>query len=451
MTDTSLSSAPAEPGSGYAPIEATSAPPFGRYERMLAGRYMRAKRAHGGVALISLIAFVGIMLAVGVLIVVMSVMNGFRDTLLSKILGVEAHAYVYTLDLPPADVDELAARLTTLKGITHAAPVLRGQGLAASTGVAGGGVVVTGIRPEDLANVEIVVESVQSGRGGAGGDLSLFGEGFKSGDYVVVGRGVADQLGLTVGDEITIVTVANTYTVTGSTPRRKAYEIAATFSVGSSNYDGVLAYMPLEQARIFFQRREATDYIEVRVEDPDKIDSYLPALRAAVEPDGFVRDWRDQNQAFFTALKVERNVMRIILMLVVAIAAMNIISGLVMLAKNKGRDIAILRTMGATRGGIVRVFFLTGATIGVLGTLAGLVVGVLFCLYIEPIQGFVEAVTGTRVFDPSIYMLSRLPAKLEWSEVFLVASWGLVMACAATLPPAWNAARQDPVEALRNE
>lgn len=425
-----------------APLPGRSAP-FGVWERTLAWRYLRARRSHGGVALITVLSFLAIMLAVAVLIIVMSVMNGFRQELVSKLLGVEGHVYVTTAGLPPDEVDELAAALAEIDGVVSTTPVLTGPAMAMGAADVAPAFVY-GVAPEDVADFSLVTEGIVAG------SREGFGEGRNGGDLVLAGYRLAARFGLTAGRDLTLMSASGTPTALGAAPRRKAYEIAATFAIGMSEYDSLLVFMPIEQARVFLNRPDATDQIEVRIADPDQVERARRAV-AEVVPLGLpVRDWRDRHQSLVNALKVERNVMRLILMMIVAIAAMNIISGLVMLVKNKARDIAILRTMGASRGAVLRVFIMSGAAVGIMGTIAGLVLGVLFCVNIAAIQAGVEAVFG-EVFNSEIYFLDNIPAQIEWSEVALVTFWGFFMSCLATLPPAWGAARLDPVEALRYE
>ena len=284
-----------------------------------------------------------------------------------------------------------------------------------------------------------------------GGSLGSFGQGEYGGDNLVVGERLAASLGVVPGDVITLISPTGEATAFGSAPREKEYVVGAVFSVGMSEYDQAFVYMPLEQAQLFFGRDTAVDVIEMQVADPDKARDMKDDIARAAGPGAIVSDWTEKNQSFFDALMIERNVMRLILMMIVAIAAMNIISGLVMLVKNKGRDIAILRTMGASQGAILRIFFMAGAAVGVLGTITGLVIGALFCIYIGPIQQAVEFVTGANVFSADVYFLSHIPAKIDWGEVALVTGWGLLMSFLATLPPAWRASHIDPVEALRYE
>ncbi|MGZ6019165.1 MAG: lipoprotein-releasing ABC transporter permease subunit [Phenylobacterium sp.] len=412
---------------------------------MLASRYLRAKKSEGGVALISIISFTGVTLAVAILIIVMSVMNGFRAELLNKILGFNGHIFVTGGLLDNAAMrDAAVARIVKVPSVTQAIPVIEAQAIAMGpTQITGA--IVRGLSPRDLAQTRIVAGNITKG------SIKDFGQGQYGGDVVVVGERLAEQLGVKPGDNITLISPSGGATAFGGTPLQKPYMVGATFTAGMSQYDQAYIFMPLEQAQLFFGREGSVDAIEVRLTDPDKAEGLKAAINRAAGPTALVADWTQRDASYWGALKVERNVMRLILMMLVVIAAMNIISGLVMLVKNKGRDIAILRTIGAGQGAILRIFFMAGAAIGAAGTLAGLALGVLVSVYIDPIQSFVEWATGQQVFSSDVYFLSRLPAKVDWLEVTIIVGFSLAMSMVWTLPPAWRASRLDPVEALRYE
>ncbi len=422
----------------------SDARPFGVWERTLAYRYLRAKRREGGVALVSIISFVGILLAVATLIIVMSVMNGFRTELVGRMLGFNGDAFVTGPAINGPGRAALIARLRTIPGITQVLPVVEAQALVQGPDQVSGAI-VRGITAPDLKATTIVSGNVKTG------SLVGFGEGDYGGDLILAGSRLGEQIGVKPGDSLTLISPNGADTAFGSAPNRKAYTVDGLFTVGMSEYDQSFIYMPLAQAQLFFGRGDTVDTLEVNIDNPDHIERIRPEIEQAAGPSAIVTDWRDRNKSYFNALEVERAVMRLILMLIVAIAVMNIISGLVMLVKNKGRDIAILRTMGASQGAILRVFFLCGVLIGTSATGVGLVLGSLFCIFIDPIQSLVEAVTHTPVFSADTYFLSRIPARIDWSEVALVIFWSLLMSFIATLPPAWRASRLDPVEALRYE
>jgi lipoprotein-releasing system permease protein len=422
----------------------TKAAPFGLWERMLAGRYLRAKRSQGGVALISIISFIGITLAVAVLIIVMSVMNGFRSELLGRILGFQGHVFVAGAVLDGPALDPTVQKVRKVPGVVEAIPVLQGQVLAMGPNQITGAI-VRGVRPEDVAATPIIAKNITHG------SLKGYGQGDYGGDMILMGDRLAQSLGVKAGDPLTLVSPSGGATVFGGSPVQKTFTIAGTFTVGMSQYDQAYIYMPLSQAQLFLGREGSVDEIEIRLANPDQAEAMKPVIQQAAGRMAVVTDWTQRDTSFWGALKVERNVMRLILLLLIAIAAMNIISGLIMLVKNKGRDIAILRTMGAGQGAVLRIFMMAGGAVGVLGTLAGLVLGVVFCLEITPIQDLVEWVTGQQVFASDVYFLSRIPAKIDWAEVAFIVIFSMGASLVATLPPSWNASRLDPVEALRYE
>jgi len=423
---------------------ANAAPPFSLWERALAGRYLRARRRDAGVALISILAFLGITAAVFALIVVMSVMNGFRTELLSRILGFNGHLYVAGTPLSDQQRSETVKRLRAVPGVTQVTPMVEAQAMVIGRGQISGAI-VRGVSREDVKATKIVSENIKPG------SLEGYGEGDYGGDIILLGQRLALSLGVGPGDAVSLISPSGSTSAFGVSAAQKDYTVGGLFAVGMSEYDQAFAYMPLEQAQLFFGKEGAVDVIEVKLADPDNAPDMKAEIARAAGPGAVITDWTEKNQSFFNALQIERNVMRLILMFIVVIAAINIISGLIMLVKNKGRDIAILRTMGASRAGILRIFFMSGAAIGVAGTFAGLVLGVLFCINIAGIQQLVERVTGAEVFNADVYFLTHIPARIEWREVAMITSWSLLVSFLATLPPALRAARLDPVEALRYE
>lgn len=419
------------------------AQPFGLFERMLAGRYLRAKRQYGGVALISVISVVAITLAVAALIIIMSVMNGFRETLLSRILGVNGHVFVDVRGVPAPELQRMTALVREVQFVTAVSPVINAQALATSDGVASG-VIVRGIPRADLQALTQVSSTIRTG-----GSLDGF-EGVDS-PTILIGDRLAASLGVAEGMAISVLSPQGSATPFGLTPRRKAFLVGGVFSVGMSEFDAGLIYMPLEQAQVLFSRGDSADELEIRINNPDETLPVMMALRDRLGPNYTIYDWKTRSQGLSDALVVERNVMRLILMVVVAIAALNIVTGLIMLVKNKSRDIAILRTIGATKGAIMRVFFMASASLGLIGLVCGLVIGVGFCLFIEPIQNLISALTGFDVFPGSVYSLETLPARVEWSEVAGIVFFTILVTFSATAVTAWWASRFDPVEALRYE
>lgn len=420
--------------------EPVRTPPFAAFEWLLSGRYLRARRKEGFISVIAGFSFLGIMLGVATLIIVMAVMNGFRKELLDKILGLNGHLLVQPLESPLTDWKDVADRISGVKGIRVAAPVVDGQALGSSA-FGAAGVFVRGIRAADLNNLTSIAKNIKQG--------TL--EGFDDGQGVAIGRRLADQLSIHAGDMITLVAPKGAITPMGTTPRIKPYRVSAVFEIGMSEYDSTFVFMPLAEAQAYFNRANDVTSIEVYTANPDKIDEYRKLVTEAAGRPVFLVDWRQRNSTFFNALQVERNVMFLILTLIVLVAALNIVSGLIMLVKDKGSDIAILRTMGASQGSIMRIFLITGAAIGVVGTLVGFIVGLVVCLNIESIRQFISWMTSTELFSPELYFLSKLPADIDVGETSAVVIMALTLSFLATLYPSWRAARLDPVDALRYE
>ena len=411
---------------------------FAPFEWMIALRYLRAKRQESFVSVISGFSLVGIALGVATLIIVMSVMNGFRHELLKSILGLNGHVTVQAEGGPLPDFDALTQRLRAVPGVTRAAPVVDGQVMASQNGV-NSGVIVRGLRTADLKSLTIVSKTLSS--------AAL--QRFDSGEDVIIGAGMAQRMGIRPGGSITLIAPKGNVTPFGTTPRIKTYTVAGVFRIGMTQYDTSFIFMPLGEAQLFFNSEAGVSSIEVMVADPDADLAMLPRLQQATGRGSRLVPWQDTNSSFFEALQVERNVMFLILTLIILVAALNIVSGLIMLVKDKSGDIAVLRTMGASRGAVMRVFLIAGASIGVIGTLLGFVIGVVFCSNIESIRQGLSRLTGTTLFDPTIYFLSKMPAEMDTGEVTAVVVMALTLTLLATLYPSWRAAKLDPVEALR--
>ena len=413
---------------------------FSKFERMVAGRYLRAKRKEGFISVITGFAFTGIALGVATLIIVMSVMNGFKSELLSRILGINGHIMIVAAPgFPFTNYNTAVQDLQNIEGVKLAMPMIEKQ-ILISTGSTAEGAMVRGIAKEDLLKKQVLRNGI------AGVDVERFTD-----DVVIVGKRLADRLGVIPGDKVTLISPNGKITAFGTVPRMKSYQVLGTFDVGMYEYDSTHLFMPLETAQTYFGLRNAVGQIDVTLKNDDDLPLMRELIAQSVGLDAYVYDWKQSNSAFFNAIDVERNVMFLILTLIILVAAFNIITGLIMLVKDKGRDIAVLRTMGATKGMVMRIFFIDGAFIGVVGTLIGLGIGVLFCENIESIRRFLETLSGRDLFSAEIYFLSQLPAEINWTEVGIVATVSLLLSFLATLYPAYRAAKFDPVEALRYE
>ncbi|MEM6653017.1 MAG: lipoprotein-releasing ABC transporter permease subunit [Pseudomonadota bacterium] len=420
------------------------ATPFGQVERTLAWRYLRATRANGGVSVVSIVSFVGIMLAVMALIVIMSVMSGFRSTLLDAMLGGQGHVFVFTEDTAADDVDEIALMLERSAEIDQAMPIIEQQVLAA-TDRRRSGAIVRGIRTEDLDKLPFL-------DGGANAAEAFgFGVGNNGGDVVMLGRFLAAELQLYPGDKVTLITPEGIKGPFGVTPRRKTYTVGRFFQTGSVELDQLYILMPVEQAQLFFGRKNVYDKIDVRVPDPMDTDPAEAAVQGELMGQFSSQSWKVQREPYFGALNTERSMMMIIMLILIMITSLNIITGVVMLVKNKTRDIAILRTVGTSRGSVMRVFLMIGALLGLTGALIGAVLGVVIVLNISAVEDAISFVMQRDLFPPTVYGLDGLPAELNWAEVILVTLWAMSMSMIVTIWPAWSAARLDPVEALRFE
>ncbi len=415
---------------------------FGPFERKVAARYLRARRGERFVSVIAIFSLIGIALGVATLIIVMSVMNGFRQELISQILGLNGDIGVYGAGQPLTNYDSIAGQITKIPGVTTAFPIVEGEVLM--SGPQGGalGGIARGITPQGLADLPTVSSHV------AAGSLNdLTGDG-----TIAIGGGLASQFNLTIGSSIQLILPQGKATIIGTIPSIQSFKVVAIFETGMAQYDSSFVFIPLEAAQNLFQKPNAATQIQVYVTDPDNDGAIKQEIQDTLANIPInIQDWRQNNDSFLAAVTVEGNVMFLILTLIIIVAAFNVISSLIMMVKDKARDIAILRTMGATSGAILRIFLMCGASVGILGTLIGFVLGTIFCAYIENIRQFVQKLTGTPLFDPTVYYLEQLPAKLDWHQVTEVILMSFALSLLATIYPSWRAARIDPIEALRRE
>ncbi|KAB2846123.1 MAG: lipoprotein-releasing ABC transporter permease subunit [Hyphomicrobiaceae bacterium] len=420
--------------------EKDTTPPFAGFEWLVAGRYLRARRKEGFLSIIAIFSFLGIMLGVATLIIVMAVMNGFRKELFEKIVGLNGHIVIdrHGFDFP--DYEAINERVKRVSHVKHTFPLIDGQ-VMASTSAAPHGIYVRGVREADIKTLEFVAKRIKDG--------TL--DGFDTSEGLVIGLRMANILQAGVGDHIVLVSPRGATTPFGVTPRTKRYKVVAIFELGMSAYDSTIAFMPFAEAQRFFNKQEQASVLEVVTTDANLVASVKEGIKAGVAPDLRMVDWRERNSHFLNALYIERIVMFIIVSLIVLVAALNIISGLMMLVKDKGREIAVMRTMGATKGAVMRIFLITGASIGVTGTIAGFFLGMLFCWNIESVREFITWLTSAKVFDSDVYFLKTMPADIDPVVTGLVVVMALALSVLATLYPSWRASRLDPVEALRYE
>ncbi len=434
--------APTSMKPGLAPAQTAASTGKGRafapFEWMLASRYLRARRKEGFISVIAGFSFLGIMLGVATLIIVMAVMNGFRKELVGKILGLNGHVIVNRVNAPFDDFPDVAARIKTVKGVKSAIALIEGQVMASTQAQALGGN-VRGVTEEGLKSLDLVARNIISGTI----------DGFDAQEGIAIGRRLADSLRVSADDTVTLVGPRGACTPFGCVPRTKTYRVSAIFELGMSEYDRIMIFMPLGEAQKFFARNGIVDVIEVVTDNAEGVEGSIAAMKGLGMEGLHFSDWKSRNETFIRVLDIERTMMFIILSLIVLVAAFNIISGLMMLVKDKGRDIGILRTMGASKAAIMRVFLITGASIGVVGTLAGFVLGVLFTWNIEAIRQGVMRLTGKQVFDPNFYYLTRMPAEIDAFETGMIVLMAMLLSVLATLYPSWRASKLDPVEALR--
>jgi lipoprotein-releasing system permease protein len=415
---------------------------FNAFERKVAARYLRARRGERFVSVIAIFSLIGIALGVATLIIVMSVMNGFRQELISQILGLNGDIGVYGANVPLTNYDDITAKIRAIPGVTSAFPIAQGEVLLSGPQGGATGGIARGITPEGLRDLPTVSSHVA-----AGSLADLIGD-----NTIAIGGSLASQFGLSVGSQITLILPQGKATIIGTIPSIESFKVVAIFQTGMQQYDSSFVFLPLAAAQTLFQQTGAATQIQVFVIDPDHDEAIKrEIINALPNTPVSVQDWRQNNDSFLAAVTVEGNVMFLILTLIILVAAFNVISSLIMMVKDKAKDIAILRTMGASSGAVLRIFLMCGASVGILGTLIGFGLGVVFCAYIDQIRLLIQRLTGTPLFDPTVYYLESLPAKLDWHQVTEVVLMSFALSLLATIYPSWRAARIDPIEALRSE
>jgi lipoprotein-releasing system permease protein len=424
--------------------KASSAMPFGKLERTLALRYLLARREHGGASLIAIISFIGIFFAVAALIITMSIMSGFRATLLDALLGGEPHIEISVDGMPQEQAEDVIKVIETVPDVVTVSPFIRQFVLLSANGVRTGGI-VRAIPPEDMATMPILKD------GGAGAIAAGFGEGRNGGNVIMIGQYLAANLGVGIGDQLEVVTAQMRSGPVGQTPISKVYVVGDIFRTGSAQLDNVYVFMPMQQAQVLFQSKGRYQYLDVRVKNPDLTEIAMQRITEATGYSVILTDWKTKNRTYLGALRTERVMVRLLVTIIMMIATLNIIVGVVMLVKNKTRDIAILRTIGLSRAGVLRVFLMVGTALGSLGALLGMIVGVLFIINIGPIEALINLAIDGEVFPAEQYGLDHLPAVLDWGEVFSTGAYALLMSMFVSIMPAMWASSQDPVKALRFE
>ncbi len=411
--------------------------PFASFEWKIAFRYLRSKKKEGFISIISLFSLVGIMLGVATLIIVLAVMNGFRSELLDKILGINGHIIVQSYSSDITRYNEIKDNISQIDNVYSVVPTIYSQ-VMVSNGEQTAGAIVKAIDYNDIQNTPKM-------------DKSLALDSYNEIDGLLIGSGMARSLMIGMGDSLTLISPKGSQTPFGTTPRIKSYPITGIFNIGMSEYDSSFVYMPLQEAQKYFNKKDKVNTIEVFLDNPEEIELALIKIREIADGVGYVSSWKDQNKTFFTALEVERDLMFIIVSLIVLVAGLNIISSLIMLVKDKNSDIAILRTIGASKSSIIRIFFIAGSSIGVAGTVLGVIIGIIFCQNIDTIRLFISKITGTELFSPEMYYLAKLPAQIDSYELLSVVVMALSFSILASIYPSWKASKIDPVEVLRNE
>ena len=415
---------------------------FSKLEFLIAYRYLRSKRKEGFISVTAVFSFVGIMIGVATLIIVMSVMNGFRYELVNRILGINAHLTVYSRAQSIENYDEIADKVRKVVGVKYVNPIVEAQAMLSSPSKASGGL-IKGIRLEDLQNKSLISQNIRAG------DITKLQER----NNVIIGSAVAQNMHLRIGDALKIISAETNDSLLGAIPRVKSYKVAGVFESGMYEYDSSTVFMNFDMAQIHFKYPQKASAIEIFVDDATKLDEVKLQIFSVLAdyPSLYFVDWQQSNASFIDALKVERTVMFLILTLIILVAAFNIISSMIMLVKYKNKNIALLRTMGMEKGAVLRIFLICGSSIGFVGTAFGFIIGVLFSANINAIKHGLERLTGADLFNPAIYFLSTLPSKVFVSDVVLIVGMSLVISFLATLYPAYKASKADPAEILRYE